>query len=87
MKLLGGYLLSLPLYFLTLAVLYHAWGGTAFHPLVDNRWIVYLSATPQFYAMVLLVFYLTTWRTARWILSAAVVVFAGAVYQPRIVVA
>src|SRR5271154_2873367 len=82
-KILCGYLLSLPLYFLTLAVLYPLWGGSTFHPLVNGRWIIYLSATPQFYAMVLLRFYLSTSRrTARWTMRATACVLAVGILAP-----
>ena len=82
MKLLSGYLLSVPLFFLTLAALYPAWGHAVFHPLVNRRWIIYLSATPTFYALVVLRFYLTTWRTARWTLIGSTCVFAAGVFAP-----
>ncbi|HEY1760770.1 MAG TPA: amidohydrolase family protein [Bryobacteraceae bacterium] len=81
-KLVGGYLLSIPLYFLTLAVLYPAWGGAVFHPFAGGRWAIYLSATPQFYAMVLLLSYLTKGRTARWALGTAVVALAAGIVAP-----
>lgn len=81
-RLLGGYLFSLPLYFATLAVLYPWWGGATFHPFVDGRWIIYLSATPQFYALAVLLFYLTTWRTARWALIGAAFTLAVGILAP-----
>jgi imidazolonepropionase-like amidohydrolase len=81
-RLLSGYLLSLPLYFLTLWVLYPAWGAATFHPFVNGRWTIYLTATPQFYGLVLLLFYLTTGRTGRWTRRGAVVVFAAGVFVP-----
>lgn len=81
-RLLGGYVLSLPLYFITLAALYPAWGGATFRPFIDGRWMVYLSATPQFYALVVLLFYLTTWRTARWTFRAAAFTLAAGVFVP-----
>lgn len=81
-RLLSGYLLSLPLYFLTLWVLYPMWGGATFHPFVNGRWTIYLTATPQFYGLVLLLFYLTTWRTARWTRRGAAAVFAAGILLP-----
>ncbi|HEX4133108.1 MAG TPA: amidohydrolase family protein [Bryobacteraceae bacterium] len=81
-KLVGGYLFSLPLYFVTLAAMYPIWGGASFRPFVNGRWIVYLSATPQFYGMVLLLFYLTTWRTARWTRWGAAFVLAAGTIAP-----
>src|SRR5262249_11180424 len=43
-KLLLGYLLSLPLYFTALTILYPLWGGTMFHPFTHARLFIYISA-------------------------------------------
>jgi enamidase len=80
-KILSGYVLSLPLYYVILAMLYPLFGGT-FRPFVDKRWIIYLSATPEFYILILLLFYLTTWKTGKWILRGAIVAFAAGALSP-----
>lgn len=83
---LWGYLLSLPLYYLTLTALYPLFGGK-FRPWSNGRWLIYLSATPQFYVMVRFVFYLSR-RLARGVLAAAIAVFAlGVVAVPLSVMA
>ncbi len=76
-----GYLLSVPLYFLSLWMVYPAF-GSAFHPLVEGRWSIYLSATPTFYVLVLLLYWLTTFRIAAWFARAAVVVLAVGMVLP-----
>jgi imidazolonepropionase-like amidohydrolase len=79
-KFLWGYLLSLPLYFVTLAALYPLFGGT-FRPWAKGQLLIYLSATPEFYAMVRLVYYLNR-RFAGVILTTAAIVFTAGVATP-----
>src|SRR5262249_28363089 len=80
MKLLYGYLLSLPLYFLPLALLYPAVGAT-FRPFANGTLPIYLSATPQFFGAVGLLFYLTR-RLPRAILATAASVSVVGVLTP-----
>jgi enamidase len=80
-----GYLLSLPLYFATLAALYPLFGGT-FRPLSNGQLLIYLSATPQFYVLLRLVFYLSH-RLPRGILAAAAVFFTTGVGAPLFLMA
>src|SRR5262249_55085455 len=75
-----GYFLSLPLYFITLALLYPVFGAT-FRPWSNGQLPIYLSATPQFYVMVGLLFYLSR-RLPRWTLGTAVVTFAVGLVAP-----
>src|SRR5215467_8133719 len=75
-----GYLFSLVLYFVTLAVLYPLFGGT-FRPWANGQFFIYLSATPQFYAMVRILFYLSR-RFPRWILAAGATTFAAGLAAP-----
>jgi enamidase len=79
-KLVLGYFLSLPLYFITLELLYPAVGAT-FRPWANGQFPIYLSATPQFYLMVRVLFYLTR-RLPRWTLGAAMVMFAVGIVGP-----
>ena len=81
-RLLVGYLVSLPLYFLTLAAIYPLWGGTAFHPLAHGRLLIYLSATPSFYGIVRLVHFLATSRAANWARGAAAFACAASIGAP-----
>jgi imidazolonepropionase-like amidohydrolase len=82
-KLLWGYLLSLPLYFVTLAVLYPFFGGT-FRPWGNGKLLIYLSATPQFYALVRLLFYLTR-RLPRLAAGSSSIVFVTGMVAPLVV--
>jgi imidazolonepropionase-like amidohydrolase len=75
-----GYLISLPFYFVTLAALYPLFGGT-FRPFSRGHLIVYLSATPQFYALVRLLHYLSR-RLPRGIIAAAGVTFSAGLIAP-----
>src|SRR5215468_3678981 len=75
-----GYLVSLPLYFVTLAALYPLFGGT-FRPFGNGRLVIYLSATPQFYALVRLLHYLAR-RLPRGIVAAAGVTFSAGLIPP-----
>jgi enamidase len=77
-----GYLVSLPLYFLTLTAVYPIWGGATFHPLSHGRLLTYLSATPSFYLMVRLLFFLATSRAARWTRRAATLACAVGICAP-----
>jgi imidazolonepropionase-like amidohydrolase len=77
-----GYLFSLVAYFTTLTVLYPLFGGT-FRPWAHGRLFVYLSATPQFYVLVRILFYLNR-RFRRSILAAAAVTFATGLVSPFI---
>ncbi len=79
-----GYALSIPLYFASLAIVYPAFGG-AFHPLA-NVWI-YLSATPQFFAMVALAQFVMARRAARWTLRGAAALFAAGLIAPAAIAA
>src|SRR4051812_9641327 len=79
-KVVYGYLLSLPLYFTTLTVLYRLFGAT-FRPFENGHLLVYMSATPQFYLMVRLLFYLTG-RFTRGTVVAASIVFAAGTAAP-----
>jgi enamidase len=81
-KLLIGYLISLPLYFLTLVVLYPLWGGATFHPFVGGRLAIYLSATPTFYGLVGLTFFLSTCRIRNWTRRAAAVAALAGICAP-----
>lgn len=82
LKLIAGYVLSIPLCFLTLAALYPAWGNSTFHPFVHGRWAIYLSSTPQFYLMVVIVFYLSTLRTARWTMRVSAAALTAGLLVP-----
>ncbi|HEY2382794.1 MAG TPA: amidohydrolase family protein [Terriglobia bacterium] len=79
-RLLFGYLLSLPLYFITLAALYPLFGG-AFRPWANGNLLIYLSATPEFYVMVWILFYLSR-RLARGVLMASAAVFTAGWAMP-----
>ena len=81
LRLLLGYLISVPLYFAALYVVYPAFGA-AFRPMVNGQWKIYLSATPQFYLMVLLVSWLTSLRIAPWLVSGCALVFAAGAVVP-----
>jgi len=81
LRLLVGYLISVPLFFVSLYVVYPAFGA-AFHPMVNGQWKIYLSATPQFYLMVLLVSWLTSLRIAPWIVRGSALVFAAGAFLP-----
>ncbi len=82
-RLLIGYLISLPLYFLTLTVLYPLWGGVHFHPLVSgSRLRIYLSATPTFYGLVRLTFFLSTCRIGIWTRRAAAAAALAGISAP-----
>jgi imidazolonepropionase-like amidohydrolase len=81
-RLLFGYLLSLPLYFLTLKLIYPIWGGATFHPLAHGHLPIYLSATPSFFGMVRLVYYLATSRTAHWARGGATLACAAGLCAP-----
>jgi len=81
-KLLVGYLLSLPLYFAALALLYPLWGGATFHPFTNGRLPIYLSATPTFYGLVRLVYFLSTPRIERWTRGAATLACAAGICTP-----
>jgi len=56
-RLAVGYLVSVPLYFLALALVYPAF-GYRFHPRSAADWGTYFSATPTFFVMVLILFFL-----------------------------
>jgi len=74
-----GYLVSLPLYFLALLLVYPALGAR-FHPKSPAEWGIYSSATPTFYLLVF-VLYLLVRRgrsLARIIQSLAALAFATA---------
>src|SRR5215831_10681048 len=75
-----GYFVSLPLYFVTLSALYPLFGGT-FRPFGKGRLFIYLSATPQFYASVRLLYYLAR-RLPRAIVAAAGVTFSAGLIPP-----
>lgn len=77
-----GYLLSLGLYFGTLAALYPLFGGT-FRPFSGGRLLIYLSATPQFYIMVRLFYYLGR-RLPRAMVATAGTVFSAGLIAPII---
>ena len=84
-RFLWSFALSLPLYFLTLWLLYPLFGGR-FRPWPAGQFLIYLSATPQFYAMVRLLFYLTR-RVRRVALGAGAVVFAAGSLAPLLLMA
>src|SRR6185312_2775815 len=86
-RLLFGYLLSLPLYFLTLKAIYPIWGGATFHPLAHGRLLIYMSATPSFFGMVRLVYFLATSRAAHWARGAATLACAAGLCAPIYLVA
>jgi len=52
-----GYLVSVPLYFLALALVYPAF-GFQFHPRSASVWATYFSATPTFFLLVLVLYLL-----------------------------
>ena len=81
MRLLVGYLISVPLFFVSLYIVYPAFGA-AFHPMVNGQWKIYLSATPQFYLMVLLVSYLTSLRIGYWFVRGSALIFAAGAVLP-----
>ncbi|HEY4087718.1 MAG TPA: amidohydrolase family protein [Bryobacteraceae bacterium] len=81
-RLLFGYLLSLPLYFLTLKLIYPIWGGATFHPLAHGHLAIYLTATPSFFGMVRLVYFLSTSRVAHWTRGAATLACAAGICAP-----
>ncbi|HEX4277878.1 MAG TPA: amidohydrolase family protein [Bryobacteraceae bacterium] len=77
----AGYALSIPLYFLSLFVVYPAFGAS-FHPLAHGIWRVYLTATPQFYLIVFAVHYLMRTRVARPALIVTAVFFVAGFFLP-----
>src|SRR5215831_19573171 len=79
-KFILGYLFSLVAYFVTLAVLYPLFGGR-FRPWANGQFFVYLSATPQFYVMVRILFYLSR-RFPRSILAAGGITCAAGLAAP-----
>jgi imidazolonepropionase-like amidohydrolase len=56
-RLLVGYLVSIPAYFLALALVYRAF-GYRFHPTSAAVWGTYFSATPTFYLMTVALYFL-----------------------------
>lgn len=76
-----GYVISLPLFFIALDVVYPGFGGT-FHPLLDGRWKIYLSATPTFYILAFLRFLFGSRRIGVWMVRASMLVFAAGVLYP-----
>ncbi len=76
-----GFVISLPLYFIALDMVYPAFGGT-FQPMLDGRWKIYLSATPTFYILAFLRFLFSSRRIGVWIARASMLVFAAGVFYP-----
>ncbi|MBZ5575312.1 MAG: amidohydrolase family protein [Acidobacteriia bacterium] len=56
-RLAAGYVVSIPAYFLTLALVYAAF-GYRFHPRSGSVWGIYFSATPTFYVLALALYFL-----------------------------
>ena len=74
-RLLIGYLISLPLYFLYLFLIYPALNGH-FHPSSPTIWGIYFSQTPVYFLFVTCLFLLTRngqtlRRIASWLVAAA----------------
>jgi len=82
-RLLIGYLISLPLYFVCLLLIYPVFNGH-FHPSSPSVWGIYFSETPIFFAFAMFLFLLVRRdNTARQITSwLAIVVFAIGVAAP-----
>jgi imidazolonepropionase-like amidohydrolase len=85
-RLIAGYLLSVPLYVLGLAVVYPAF-GVRFRPRDTATWGIYFGATPTFYLLVVLLFFLTRGmrtgtRITTWLIAAG---FAAGVLAPIVV--
>lgn len=76
-----GFVISLPLYFIALDAVYPAFGGN-FQPMLDGRWKIYLSATPQFYILAFLRFLFSSRRTGVWIMRISMCLFAAGVVFP-----
>lgn len=83
-RVLLGYVLSLPLYFVTLAAIYPIF-GSVFRPFSGGNFVIYLSATPQFYAAVHIFFYLSR-RLPRFMVGTATAVFAMGIVVPIILI-
>jgi imidazolonepropionase-like amidohydrolase len=87
-RLLVGYLVSLPLYFFCLLMIYPAFGAH-FHPRSPAIWGIYLSQTPVYFVFALSLFLLTQARSAirkatTWLVAA---LFVAGVIAPIIYVA
>lgn len=85
-RLLNGYLISLPLYFLCLLLIYPVFDAH-FHPSSPAVWGIYFSETPIFLAFTIFLFLLVRRdNTARRITSwLATIVFAMGVAAPILV--
>jgi len=82
-RLIFGYLISLPLYFLVLYLIYPAFRGH-FHPSSPAVWTIYFSETPVYFLLVVALFLLTrkgktASRVASWL---AAVLFAAGIVAP-----
>lgn len=80
-RILAGYLLSIPLYYATLAVLYPVFGGK-FRPFSNARWMKDSGATVMFYTLVVTLFSLTRWRHGKWIARGALVMLGVSALPP-----
>jgi imidazolonepropionase-like amidohydrolase len=67
-RILAAYAVSVPLYALTLWVVYPAAGGE-FHPFQTGLWPIYFSATPTFFLLVLLLYWIC--RKRWWLRTGA----------------
>jgi enamidase len=91
-RLFVGYLVSIPLYFLCMLLIYPLF-GVRFHPRSAMFWGIYLAQTPTFYLMVLALFLLarggkmvtriTTWAVSIVFAIGVIVPFAYAVSVDR----